>query len=117
MEIDANRLLMGLMGAALIGIAGSLWETPTRLALIEERAATLGGQLDETLDLVSALHPRSSGLAGGPPEATTEAEARAARIRALKSRAPAPTPVSADDDDSAEALACPPCPPCAEVVP
>lgn len=111
MQVDMKKLLLGLAGSLLVAAVSYLLTLPTKVALLEERGAVLSGQLDDTLALVDALHPRGSALAGGPSEHDDEAEQRAARIRGLMKRAPEPPPplLLADDDDSA-APECPPCP-------
>lgn len=115
MQVDMKKLLLGLTGSLLVAAVSYLLTLPTKVALLEERGAVLAGQLDDTLALVDALHPRGSALAGGPPEDDDEAEQRAAKIRGLMKRAPAPESIAVplvllmDDDDSA-APECPPCP-------
>lgn len=109
------KWVLGIVGAFVVSSVGYLLTLPTKIVLLEERGAVLAGQLDDTLALVDALHPRGSALAGGPPEDDDEAEQRAAKIRGLMKRAPAPEPIAVplvllmDDDDSA-APECPPCP-------
>lgn len=104
MEIDAKKLAMGLLATALTASVSFLWTLPAKVAVMQERDAALAAQLDSTIAVIDALHPRGSALAGGPPESDDDMEQRAAKLRGLMKRAPAvivetpPEPV------------CPPCP-------
>ena len=103
MNIDGNKLAMGALAGVLGLVISFGFNLPTRLALVEERSAVLGEQLDETLDLVSALHPRGSARAGGPVD--EDAEVRDVKIRDLMKRAPPPVVLIEGPPPS-----CPPCP-------
>lgn len=104
MELDVKKLAMGLLASALTASVGFLWTLPAKVAVMQERDAALGKQLDDTIGVIDALHPRGSALAGGPPESDDEMEQRAAKIRGLLKRAPQVVV------EPAPMLECPPCP-------
>jgi len=96
------KLVLGLIGSLLVGAVGFLLTLPTEVALTAARIDNLAAQVDDTLAVIDALHPRGSARAGGPVD--EDAEVRDVKIRDLMKRAPPPVVLIEGPP--------PPCPPC-----